>query len=46
MELPQSQVEKYSDITNQLAKDHPSSTSYVDNAYQEFCISMITVAKK
>jgi len=34
-------------ITNQLAKDLPSSnTSYVDNAYQDFCNSIITAAKR
>jgi len=37
---------KYSDFTNQLAKDLSSpNTSYVDKAYQHFCNSIITAAR-
>jgi len=47
MELLQNQLEKYSDITNQLQKDLPSpKTSYIDKACQDFCNSIITAAKR
>jgi len=47
MELPQSQLKKYSDITNQLAKDLPSpNTRYIDKAYQYFSNLIITAAKR
>ena len=47
MELPESQMKKYTSITDRLARDLPSpDTNCVDEANLDFCNTIIHTAKK